>query len=270
MRLRCGRKAHLFECVLHVRALARLEEGNDGRPLPPRLRNDEVEMLLRERNESEAVAIGYGGDRHTPIGASLRDRGSDGIVRARLIPIARRFHAFEQLVDKHTRAGALVAIDHVAVLIGKRGSDRIIDALPLKTCIALPEDDALHAPPAFDERQAVVEKWRVIRAALCVEEMRGRDVAFAAPRRMQSAERADRDDTRANSGSRSARASIVRKPSACAKLVTAPEPLPSGKALSPVSSSLSATIANSVRPKSEGIATAVCASTIDSSRAGRP
>ena len=57
--------------------------------------------------------------------------------------------------------------------------------------------DALHAPPALDEFEAFAQKRPVVGSGLVVEQMDGREVAFAALRRRQSAEAADRDDARA-------------------------------------------------------------------------
>src|SRR5262245_60917394 len=57
-----------------------------------------------------------------------------------------------------------------------------------------------------------------------------------------------------------ASASISRKPSACEKLVTAPEPLAVGNATGPPSPAVSATRTNSLRPSSEAMRTGTAAS----------
>ena len=54
-------------------------------------------------------------------------------------------------------------------------------------------------------------------------------------------------------------ASISRKPSACEKLVTEPEPLPVGNATGPSSPATSDTSTNSLRPSSEAMRTGTCA-----------
>ena len=67
-----------------------------------------------------------------------------------------------------------------------------------------------------------------------------------------------------------ASASISMKPSACEKLVTAPEPLPVGKATVPSSPLTSDTSRNSLRPNSEATRTGTVAVKVSAASGGRP
>src|SRR5258706_11069318 len=63
-------------------------------------------------------------DGHAPVGAMLRYRRRDRVMRARLIPVAVRTGVSEQPVDQDARARALVAVDHDAAGVGERGPHR--------------------------------------------------------------------------------------------------------------------------------------------------
>ncbi len=74
--------------------------------------DQEIVVLRRDRQEAEPVHPRHRLDRDAPVGAALRDRRGDGVVRLRLVGVAGRPLAVEQRVDQHARAGAGVAVDH--------------------------------------------------------------------------------------------------------------------------------------------------------------
>src|SRR5690348_4606010 len=59
-----------------------------------------VIVLLGKGDEAEIVSPRDRGDRHAPVGAMLRHRCCDRVVRTRLIPIAVRARFTEQPVDQ--------------------------------------------------------------------------------------------------------------------------------------------------------------------------
>ena len=81
----------------------------------------EIVFLRRDRQEPEPVEFRHRRDRDAPVGAALRHRGGDRVVRARLVRVAGRALAAEQLVDQHAGAGAGIAVDHQALRVGERG-----------------------------------------------------------------------------------------------------------------------------------------------------
>src|SRR5260370_17063650 len=80
----------------------------------------EIIMLFRHRNEAQPRSLPARRNGHAPVGAMLRHRGCDRVVRARLIPVTVRARVCEQPVDQDARARALVAADHDAGGIAER------------------------------------------------------------------------------------------------------------------------------------------------------
>src|SRR5690242_106095 len=75
-------------------------ESFDGRPVAAAAYHQEVVVLRRYRNEAEAVELGHRLDADAPVGAVLLDRRGNGVMRLRLVGIARRPRPVEQLVDQ--------------------------------------------------------------------------------------------------------------------------------------------------------------------------
>ena len=150
-------------------------------------------MLFGERNEAQSRRVRDRRDRHAPIGAMLRYRRGDRIVRARLIPVAVGPGLAEQPVDQDAGAGALVAVDHDAGGISQCGAHCGFGAQPLETLVALAEHDALHSPPTRHQFEPGTEKRRVVALGVLVEQMDRRKVAFAALGGRETTEAADRD-----------------------------------------------------------------------------
>src|SRR6185437_10689475 len=123
----------------------------------------------------------------------LRDGGRNGIMRARLIPVAIGTRIAKQAIDQDARARALIAVDHDTGGIGERRSHRLLYRLSFEAHIALAEYDALHAPPARHQLEAFAQERRVVGLALVVKEMDRCEIAFAALGRRQTTEAADRD-----------------------------------------------------------------------------
>ena len=111
----------------------RREEGLHRRPLARGSRpagNRNVPATAAGSRGRRACATG---SMATPQSARrLRDRGGDRVVRLRLVGVAGRPRAREQLVDQHARAGAGIAVDHQRGRIGERRLERLLRALPSK------------------------------------------------------------------------------------------------------------------------------------------
>src|SRR5437763_15880337 len=75
-------------------------EGLHGGALPFRLDQQEIVVFRRERQELEAVHARHRLDRDAPVGAALRDRGRDRVVRLRLVGVAGRAFAAKQTIDQ--------------------------------------------------------------------------------------------------------------------------------------------------------------------------
>ena len=174
----------------------RREERLHGRPLAAALDQQEIVVLGRDRQEAEPIEPRDRLDRDAPVGAALRHRGGDRVVRARLVAVAGRPRAGEQLVDQHARAGAGIAVDHQARRIGERRLDRLGRAAAREARVARPVDEALHALPALHQREARAQQMRVVDAARGIDEMHRREIAFAALGRRDAAQAADRDGAR--------------------------------------------------------------------------
>ncbi len=156
--------------------------------------HQEVVFLRRHRQERQVIHARHRLDRKAPVGAPLRDRGRDRVVRFRLVGIAggpRAVRAFWsirtrvpepalRLTIRHSGSASAAAIAASAVLPSKRASPCAVEK-------------ALRALPAFHQRQAVLDQMRVVAAGLRIDQMHRRDIAFAAPRRGNAAQAADRD-----------------------------------------------------------------------------
>ena len=176
------------------------KEGLHRPPLSAVFDQEEVIVLRRHRQEAKPIELRDWSDRDAPIGAALRDRGGDGVVRARLIAVARGPCAAKDLIDQNSRAGTGIAVDHQAVLFGKRGLDRLGDATALETRIAGTMHQALHALPAFHQREPWTQKMNVVKTGRRIDEMHWRKIALATLGRGYPAETADRDGARRMSG----------------------------------------------------------------------
>ncbi len=177
-----------------ARRRERRQEGHALRALREAGPHREIIILVGDRDEPEAERLRHRPDCNAPVGTLLRHRGGDGVVGARLVPVARRLRALEQAVDQRARAGARVAVDHEA-LGGSEGSRHGgVEVLVLESCVTLAEDEALQATPAPDQRQPLAEEGAVVEAALRVEQMDRRDVALTALQRRESALASERED----------------------------------------------------------------------------
>ena len=169
------------------------QKGLHGGPGTPALHEEEIVVLRRERQETEPVHARHRLDGDAPVGARLRHRCGDGVVRARLIGVAGRPRTGDKLIDQHAGAGAGVPVDHQARRIGERRLHRILGGASLETLVAGPEQHALHPLPALHQRDAGREQVLVVFAGCGVDQMHRRDVALAALRRCDTALAADRD-----------------------------------------------------------------------------
>jgi hypothetical protein len=153
-------------------------------------------MLRRDRQKTKTVEIGNRRDRDAPIGAALGDACGHGVMRARLIGIARRLGAAQEAVDQDARAGAGIAIEHQNRGIGQGGAQCGFRAAAREARIAGPKHKSLHAPPARNEAQSGREQMLVVDAASRIDEMNRRNIAFAAACRTYAAKTADGDRAR--------------------------------------------------------------------------
>src|SRR5579871_6298817 len=72
----------------HLRIAQRREKGLHGGALPFGFNQQEIVVFRRERQEREPVHARNRLDRDAPVGAALRHRGGDRIVRLRLVGVA--------------------------------------------------------------------------------------------------------------------------------------------------------------------------------------
>src|SRR5262245_56788207 len=100
-------------------------------------------MLVLHRDEAEPVLARHAIDCDTPIGALLRYRDGDGIMRLGLRPIARRFGASKQAVREDPGPAAGIAVDHQAIQRRHRHGNRVFYRAALETRVALAVDNAL-------------------------------------------------------------------------------------------------------------------------------
>ena len=117
-----------------------------------------------------------------------------------LVPVALGPGAVEKPVEQNARARALVAIDHQACFIAQRKGHRPARIKASKARIIRAMHDPLHAPPSLDQFQPFAQERPVVCLGLVIEEMNGREIAFAALGRSQTAETAHRDDAHLMSG----------------------------------------------------------------------
>ena len=108
-RAACRARDALARRWLAQRGQERLHRGPFARRLSDQ---QKIVVFRRHRQEAEAVKFRHRLDGDAPVGAALRDRCGDRVVRLRLVGVARRPRAFEQFVDQHARAGAGIAVDH--------------------------------------------------------------------------------------------------------------------------------------------------------------
>ncbi len=146
-----------------------------------------IVILRRQRQEAEPVELRHRLDRHAPVGTTLCHRGGDRVVRARLVGIAGRPFAAEQLIDQDACSRPGVAVDHQAGWVGERSLCRLRRGLALEALVAGAEQHALHALPAFDQRESRCEQVLVVNAGVGIDQMHRRHVAFAAQRRVDAA-----------------------------------------------------------------------------------
>src|SRR6516164_1410882 len=116
-------------------------EPLDRGSLDPRLRHDEIVMLVLHRDEPQPVLARHALDRHAPVGAPLCHCNSDGIVRFGLRPISRRLGAVEQTIRQDAGAAAGIAVDHQTFRSGRCRRDRIFCRTALEALVALAIDD---------------------------------------------------------------------------------------------------------------------------------
>ena len=74
----------------------RVEKHPHRRPVPARRHQRKIIVLFGKSNKAEIGRMGDGRDNQPPIGAALRHRCCDRVVRTRLIPVAVRACVTEQ------------------------------------------------------------------------------------------------------------------------------------------------------------------------------
>jgi len=159
-------------------------------------------VFFGEGNKAKIRCARDGCDGHSPIGAFLRHRGRDCIMRSRLVPVPVWASLTEQAVNQDARASPLIAIDHDAGGIGDCRTHSLFGTQTLKTLIAFSKHDSLHTAPARHQFEPLSQKRYVVSFSPVVEQMDRRKIAFAAFRGRQSAETANRNRTHSKTGPR--------------------------------------------------------------------
>ena len=111
-----GVAAHFGEAGSELVALQDGKEALDFRGLQSGVADEEVVLLIPQRDEVEVVGLGGRVDAHAGIGAAVRDRRSDcgvGVLFASVAVDVVRGHALllEQVVEEDAGAGTLLAVD---------------------------------------------------------------------------------------------------------------------------------------------------------------
>ena len=153
-------------------------------------------MLRRHREKSQAIKFRNRLDRKTPVGAALRDRRRNRVVRFGLVGVARRARTVEQALHQHARAGSHVPVDHQCGSIGEDNLQRFLGAAAFETFIAGPEHNALHAPPPRNQRKARTDEMLIILSSRRVDQVNRRDIALTAIDGCNPALTADRQGPR--------------------------------------------------------------------------
>src|SRR5262249_44457036 len=106
--------------LAHFLIAQRGEKSGDRGAVAAAFDQEKVVIFRRDRQKTEPVKTGNRLNGDAPIRAALRYRGGDGVVRARLIAVARGPRAVKQPVDEHARSGTGIAVDHQAARIAER------------------------------------------------------------------------------------------------------------------------------------------------------
>ena len=113
-----------------------VQESLHGRPLAARFAEQKIVLLGRDGQKGKPVHPRHRLDGDAPIGAVLRDRCGDRVMRARLVGVAGRPRAAEQAVDQDARAGSGIAVDHQHRGIGERGFQRRVGGAAFEPRVA--------------------------------------------------------------------------------------------------------------------------------------
>src|SRR5262249_47213383 len=90
--------------LAHFLIAARGENRSDRGAVVAAFDQEKVVILGRDRQKTEPVKTGNRLDGDAPIRAALRHRGGDGVMRARLVAVARGPRTVEQPVNEHARS----------------------------------------------------------------------------------------------------------------------------------------------------------------------
>src|SRR5262249_55874533 len=143
--------------LAHFLIAQRGEKSGDRGAVAAAFHQEKVVILGRDRQEAGAIKKGNRIGGGAPSRAAPAPPGGDGVVRARLVAIARGPRAVKQPVDEHARSGAGIAVDHQAVRIAERGSQCIGCAVPGKASVVAAVHEALHPLPALHQRETATQ-----------------------------------------------------------------------------------------------------------------
>src|SRR4030095_2841184 len=99
------------------RLVEELLEGCDSGAIRTRFRNNEIVLLVAQRQKAEAGIVRNRVQRESPVRAALRDCGGNGVVISRLDGISDGLYSFEQAIDERSCPAPLIAVDHDACRI---------------------------------------------------------------------------------------------------------------------------------------------------------
>src|SRR5215467_12767992 len=105
--------------------------------------DDEIVVLVLNRNEAEIVPARHSFDGQAPVSPTLCHRGGNGVMGVGLRPIAGRPVTAKQAVNQDPRAASCVAAYHPEAGMRARRRHGSLRGEPIEPTILCPEDNSL-------------------------------------------------------------------------------------------------------------------------------
>src|SRR5215467_2719766 len=105
--------------------------------------DDEIVVLVLNRNEAEIVPARHSFDGQAPVSPTLCHRGGNGVMGVGLRPIASRPVTSEQAIDQDPRTASRVAAYHNAVCGRTRRRHGSLCGAPVESIIPWSKDNSL-------------------------------------------------------------------------------------------------------------------------------
>jgi len=146
----------------------------------PRLRDNEIVLLVLNWNKTEIVPTSCSLDGHAPISATLRYCRGYGVMGVGLRPIASRPLTGKQAFNQDPRAASRVAIDHHTAGAHPRCRNSGLWSEPVEPGIPWSEDNSLQATVTANELHPRCQKRFVVLTGGRIHEVKWCNVALVA------------------------------------------------------------------------------------------